>query len=478
VDNETAWRDRKHWEDTDVNNYRQEVIETRPVVRKLLMSGGLGLVLLGLIVGGLSAVQAQAAVPSAPRVALTLNRAEDPIVITGSQFPAFLGVPLNELVLYAYRAGDWQAAPFQIDEVNISGTYVISDDGRLGARDELVFMAGDAGDAASAAVWPTDSQARLHSRYAITVTDPLSASQQAWVYLYRSATLTRSHVSYVNWMQGLQTASALSYTAAFSPTRFLGLSDLRVNGGSVDLLDRQKIRIELLGGFFKFNEESLTSLNPATLTLPITGPIRAATNEGALRAAFYRSRIDFDVQFDLSTLGTFTPDFIRTSFDWISPTISGINTYYDSNTPAGATIDGVADTISTTPRIDWFQVNGGAAGPGGLVMTIPRVDPHGGTVTNYYKDDGAIDPTDTGDQRSYGDSGLRINGPFSTPAVISFTLMAYILPPGSSTNVGASYFARATQPLQAATAAQCYAPASQCLTIYLPVVIKAATGAQ
>ena len=236
----------------------------------------------------------------------------------------------------------------------------------------------------------------------------------------------------------------------------MGLADLRINGSSVDILDRQKIRVELLGGFIKFNEEGLASLNPATLTLPITGPIRAATSEGALRAAFYRSRIDFDVKFDLTSLGAIQPDFIRTSFDWISPTLSGINTYYDSNTPAGAAIDGVPDTISTTPPLDWFQINGGAAGPGGLVMTFPQIDPRGGTVINYYKDNGAVDANDTGDQRSYGDSGLRINGPFVSPAIISFTLTTYILPPGTNTNVGAGYFARAAQPLQTSVAQEIY----------------------
>jgi hypothetical protein len=358
--------------------------------------------------------------------------------------------------LYAYRGGDWQAVPFQIDEVSLTGTFVISDNGLLDANDELVFMAGDAGDQVSAAIWPADSQARLNSRYAITVSDPLSASQQAWVYLYRSTTLTRSNTVYVNWTQGLQTAAAVSYTAAFSPTRFLGLADLHINGNSADILDRQKVRTELLGGLVKINEEGLAALNPATLTLPITGPIRAATGEGALRAAFYRSRIDFDVQFDLTVLGAIQPNFIRTSFDWISPTLSGVDTYYDSNIPAGTAIDGAPDTISTTPPLDWFQVNGEAAGPGGLVMTFPRLDARGGAVLNYYKDNGTLDTDDTGDQRSYGDSGLRINGPYATPAIISFTLMTYILPSGSSTNVGEGYFARATHPLQISAARESY----------------------
>jgi hypothetical protein len=436
-------------------DHKQGISETQRAVRKVLLSGGLALALLGLTIAGLDTVHARAI--SSP--AAVLDRAEDPVVITGSLFPTFTAAPLNELVLYAYRGGEWQAVPFQIDEVSITGTYVISEDGLLDDNDELVFMAGDAGDQVGAATWPADPQARLNARYAITISDPLSASQQAWVYLFRSTTLTRSQAVYVNWTQGLQSAAALSYTAAFSPTRFLGLSDLFINGGTADILDRQKIRVELFGGLIKFNEEGLISLNPATLTLPITGPIRAATGEGALRAAFYRSRIDFDVQFDLTVLGAIQPDFIRTSFDWISPTISGITTYYDSNTPTGVSIDGVTDAISTTPRFDWFQINGGAAGPGGLVMTFPRLDARGGTALNYYKDNGTIDSADTGDQRSYGDSGLRINGPYSTPAIISFTLTTYILPPGSNTNVGAGYFARAAQPLQTSVGQEIFSSA-------------------
>jgi hypothetical protein len=169
-------------------------------------------------------------------------------------------------------------------------------------------------------------------------------------------------------------------------------------------------------------------------------------------------------------LGAFLPDFIRTSFDWISPAVSGITTYYDSNTAGGATIDGVPDVIATTPPIDWFQVNGSAAGPGGLVGIIPSVDTSGGTVSNYYKDNSAIDPSDTGDRRSYGDAGLFINNP---GPIISFTLVAYVLPPGTTANVGATYFSRANNPLAATTAAQSFASsAPDCLRVYVPAVMK------
>ncbi len=453
-----------------MNSHDRTAIKLQQAVRRMALCVGLALTAGWLVVAGLGAAQAQGKIPLTPRSVAAFDRPEDPVVITGTRLPAFSGVPLNELKLYASHGGGWAAIPFQIDEVNISGTYVISDDGLLDGNDELVFMAGDAGDSISAADWPADTPARLNPRYVITVTDPLSASHQAWAYLYRSATLAESSVSYITWTYAAQTAAAMSYTAAFSPTKFVGLSDLFINGGNVDLLDRQKIRVATFIG--TFNEEFLATLAPATITLPIAGPVRAATNNGDLKAAFYGSRIDFDVTFNLSPL-PFSPNFIRTSFDWNNPNATGITHYYDSNTVSGATIDGIPDVISTTPRASWFQVNGGIAGPGGLVMAIPRIDPGGGTVTNYYKDDSTIDSNDTGDKRSYGDDGLFINAPGS---IISFTLMAYVLPPGASTNVGATYFARASNPLLATTAQQCYAPAGHCLTVYLPLVMKNFAG--
>lgn len=451
-----------------MNNRVVSMIEFRRSVRRMGLCVGLAALTMGLVIASFSTARAQAPASINAQPAAALERAEEPIVIDGAHFPAFSGAPLNELVVYAYRGGEWSAIPFQIDEVNISNTFVMSDDGFLGDRDELVFMAGDAGDGASPADWPPDTRARLYPRYAITVTDPLGANQQAWAYVYRSPTLTRSHVSYITWTFAAQTASAVSYTAVFSPSKFVGLSDLFINGGTADILDRQKTRVK--ASIFNLNEEGLVALlGSAMITLPVAGPVRAATNDGALKAAFYGSRIDFDVTFDLTNLGSFQPDFIRTSFDWISPTISGIHTYYDSNTPGGVAIDGVPDVISTTPRVDWFQVNGGAAGPGGLVMAIPRLNPSGGTVTNYYADTQANVGGDTGDLHSYGDVGPLITNP---GAVVSFTLVTYILPPGTDSNVGAVYYARASQPLQVNASAQCYAPAGRCLTVYLPLMMK------
>ena len=96
-------------------------------------------------------------------------------------------------------------------------------------------------------------------------------------------------------------------------------------------------------------------------------------------------------------------------------------------------------------------------------MAIPVLDPSGGTATNYYKDNSAVDAGDTGDQRSYGDTGVLIMNP---GIEIELGLVSYILPPGSTDNVGQGYYERATNPLTTTTTAQFSN------TIYLPVIIK------
>jgi len=159
-------------------------------------------------------------------------------------------------------------------------------------------MAGDAGDSASAAVWPTDPAAHLNPRYAITVTDPLSASQQAWAYLYRSPTLTRSNFSYITWNHAAQTASAVSYTAIFSPTRFVGcLTCLSTGecrrprstkdpaGNSLYHAQRRKASSPC------WEPPLLHCLSPDPCGLPPTAAIS--------KRPFYGSRLDFDVTFNL-----------------------------------------------------------------------------------------------------------------------------------------------------------------------------------
>jgi hypothetical protein len=102
-----------------------------------------------------------------------VSRTHDPLIIPGSSFANWLGVPLNELALYRYQEGAWQPIPFQIDEVDEDGNYVAEFDGLLGANDELVFMGSDSGAWVTPTQWVSNTLAWQHPRYAIAITDPL-----------------------------------------------------------------------------------------------------------------------------------------------------------------------------------------------------------------------------------------------------------------------------------------------------------------
>ena len=136
------------------------------VARQFVLPIGIGLAVAWLVVAGLSTAQAQSTASQVPLAAAAVNRPQDPVVVKGANFSAFSGTLLDDLVLHAYRSGNWTAIPFQIDEVNITGTYVISDGGLLDPNDELVFMAGDTTTCVDTA-WPTDGQSRLFPRYVI-----------------------------------------------------------------------------------------------------------------------------------------------------------------------------------------------------------------------------------------------------------------------------------------------------------------------
>lgn len=412
-------------------------------------------------------LQSQAGAESANQSTI-LNRAYDPVIVAGAQLFDFNDMPLAELALYAYQDGIWQPIPFQFDEVNITGTYVISEDGLLDENDELVFMGGDAGIAVTTANWPNDAESQLHARYTITVTDPLNPSNQAWVYLYRSSTLPRSGESYLSWNEAAQTMTTISYTIGFEPEQFVGVASLAING-SADILDRQKIYADvafdppILPPFnLTFTEESVTDLFtlPLTITIPYVGPVRAigGAQDGAIFFSFYGSRVDLGATVDLSDLsldlggleGDVHFNMVRTSLDLRDPAVSGMAParYYDSNTPNGVLINGSADPVAFTPFMDWFQYSGAE----GTVVVVTQLEPGTGIATNYYKDSSVFNPEDTGDGRSYGDAGIQLDdlNPSTEIGLIYAALTAYVLPHDNG-NVGNEYENRFDNPLYANT---------------------------
>lgn len=438
----------------------------RRVSGRIVLPVGLGLGLVWMVLAGLGAVRAAQA-----GAVEGISRPGAPVVLNGDAFPAFAGVPLDDLVLYAYDGG-WTPIPFQVDEVTVTGTYTGYEDGQLDADDQLVFMAADAG--VSNGTWPDDFPAQVHPRYAITITDPLSPAGQGVAYLYHSATLTRTADGYVSWDEATQTVTALSYTAGFETEQFVGLESLTLHGTDVDVLDRQKLRGQVTGYLGpvpifteSFNEETVLDFVTVTMTvtLPITGPVRAVGGSEAQGFAFYGSRAQFGLSLDLSDVMSsgirIHIDYVGVSLDLNDPAGNGMapTRYYDGN-GTDVAVDGVPDAVpGTVPP--WAQIDGALGG----WVTVGAVDPAGGTATQTYKDDDTVDPADTGDGQSFADTGVRIDDP---NGVVTVTQTLFVLPAGAG-NSGATYQQYANNPLVTDTAGQTYQPG---FTVYLPTVLK------
>ncbi|MCB8942608.1 MAG: DUF11 domain-containing protein [Ardenticatenaceae bacterium] len=447
-------------------------------VKAVMCAGVVGLVLLGVLVLGMTAVGVATAV-----VPTTIHRTHDPVIVSGADLPGFDQVPIDELRLYIFDGADWLPIPMQIDErVVVTGTavYTSFEDGLLDANDELVFMGHDAGLEASIVNWVNDAAAQSNARYAVAVTDPLQPSDMGYAYLYRSDSLVGSVTSYVAWGQSGQTLTALSYTLSFDPDNFVGVANLRINGNPQDILDRQKIRVDVDNPFplpdVTLNEEDVVGLLniPATVTLPIVGQVRAVGGGETNSFAFYGRRSDINVGLDLDSLPNPIPGStiagLRTSLDLNDPTTTNMGpaTYYDSNTLAGVAVDGTPDAVPTAPLLAWSEISGAAGG----MVTILGVDVTEGTVSNYYLDDDTPDGDDTGDQLSFADSGVTIADP---GGVITVAQAIYIVSPGQGSQ-GSMVKQWYDNPLQAEATEETFPADEHVLTVAKTAAATVAPG--
>ena len=434
-------------------------------MNRWLLSGGLLLLLLLLLLFASGEAPAVSAAPAAPAA---IQRPLDPIILHGAQLPDWLTLPLDQLFLYAYHpATGWRQIPWQFDEKS-QGVYVASEDGRLDADDELVFMARDCGQRASPSQWIADADARNHQRYEITVTDPLHPDQHCWVYLYRSTTQqktnTRDYVDYEGY-----TAATESYHLTVQKKQLIA-ADLTFFQNHEDVLDRTKVRVKQ--GTLFIDEDDLVPNDPNTDWYKIRdGQVRTIiqfiaydpdTNKQTILLTLlnYESLFHEQVTFDLSDL-TATLEMFRYSADLTSAIAGG--TYYDANTPAGVAVDGMEDDVAVAPFSPWNQISHPSLGS---IIQIIDAASMGGTQQTYYKDDKRYDGKDTGDGRSYADTGLLIK---KGSANLAFDVWYYVLPPGQP-NVGAAYADAATHSLRTQTTPQKRSSEPDAIRMYLPML--------
>ncbi|MEW6442750.1 MAG: hypothetical protein AB1640_17570 [bacterium] len=190
-----------------------------------------------------------------------LSRTRDPIVLRGAAVRPMLGLALCGFRLFAARGGSLDPVPFQIDEVDEDGLYVLPrgkdpnrDTGRRGEEDELegaldgndeiVFMAEDLGDRVGREAWP----AGVRKGMEIEVSDPESAGK-GWAYLFWSIDNPppESSRDYVRYSPEEDRIHAAGFTLGYSPERDLVYTTSMAvapagAGSGEDLLDRINIR--------------------------------------------------------------------------------------------------------------------------------------------------------------------------------------------------------------------------------------------
>jgi hypothetical protein len=204
-----------------------------------------------------AAAPAPAAVPAEGMAAGSFSRHADPVVLKGEQVPEFAGVTEDELRVFAAKNGKLEPIPYQMDERNQWGEFVVvkgkrvepdEDNGKLDDNDEIVFLTRDIGTKVPKDQWPTGYK----KAYEVEVTDPLtSAKGYAYVMSYASASAAppKSSADYVSYEEvGEGLTKAINYEIGFlKVTSGLDYNYLVVTkaagGDGINHFDKLKVRV-------------------------------------------------------------------------------------------------------------------------------------------------------------------------------------------------------------------------------------------
>ncbi len=212
----------------------------------------------------------------------SISRSVDPIVLRGAAFRGRMqGLPLEGFRLFSSRQGVLAPVPFQIDEVDAEGLFVLPEglepnrdrgrrgkererEGAMDTNDELVFMAGDLGDRVCREQWPSSAGKGAE----IQVRDPRTGGT-GWCYLFWFRNPPPpSPVDYVRYAREEDRIYAGTFSLGYSPDRDLVYTThltLAPEPGSfpVNIMDRINIRfsatIFLRSITFSRNEDDFVS---------------------------------------------------------------------------------------------------------------------------------------------------------------------------------------------------------------------------
>jgi hypothetical protein len=215
----------------------------------------------------------------------TISRKEDFIVIRGAKTGHNLHREIDRLSVFAKVNDNVQPIPFQVDEINKEGEWILpdippyldksdykieqdEDHGKLDENDELVFMVRDSGDRMDQREYPPGAEAVDE----IMLIDPTD-NHWAWVYLcsFSTSSPPLSDKDYVSYKFPDNHIVSSNYKLGFSLEVPISWDYLGFRG-EPDMVDRLKIRlfIKMFGKEFRLDETNFTS----NLSAFKDGPVR------------------------------------------------------------------------------------------------------------------------------------------------------------------------------------------------------------
>lgn len=417
-----------------------------------------------LVMAGVVLLMGAAAGSAAAQARLPLERPYEPVVVRESLLEPFYTYPVGEIYAYAWdqAAWSWRMIPFQIDERILTvdpnnpdrtrHSYFIPDDGLLDLDDELSFMVRDMGDKAPERAWIDNPESKNFRRLELRVFDPDDESLDAFIYLFRSPTITEPvpHPYNFSYDDTADRVESTYYSVGFDPQTGL-VRDIAIKppfGSGVDFFDRQKIRSRAwIGGgpitntLIPEGTEYWIRLVPGyreTTARPVVRLVREVRHtfrlgiteleesmEFYVTTRFYpfNGRVAGGASLSQEGLQAAMPrwedpfllfEVLRQSWD-LNKNALGMR-FYNKRNPGGLLIDGqpdAADHQIDRPVREWTLVTGSQ---GALFSTIALPDTSKQKIALYYHDDtngGTSDPdtlywSDLGEDGSWGDYGFTI----------------------------------------------------------------------
>ncbi len=394
-----------------------------------------------------AATLAQASQDLYPASPLGLHRA-DPVVRTGKDLPALLGAAVDRLAAFRYRGG-WEQIPLQVDQRKLIDVGLIRQDKVMGLQilayadantlvgadenpafdedDELVFIAGEAGDlAAASAGRPSGALDKPAALLKISAPDSQTA---VYVYIFQSdGSLSPSggqpNIDYQFKLKSGAYPASYKFAKGANPedstvrtafdqvhfsVRWLedGLQLVLDGKPGPNLLDRHKVMFA--PGVCDRSEDTFDQGGGAFIA-NIDGPVRAIRSYLGANSGYATQRDDFfylDRHEILTTVRVHAIPGIMDVYDYSAQAL-GMK-YYNNLLEGGATVDGKPDSVPTGP-LQWEMLTGKQ---GTLYIyhstatTIQNL-----VMTSFYSDESS--PTwkqCSGDAFAYGVSGPRIDQP-------------------------------------------------------------------